>query len=301
MEPNAYTAILYEIEDRIATITFDQPEVMNPMTPEMVTETIDALDRAAQDPEVLVLIITGTGRAFSAGGDVRGLGDQADGYKPTPFERRAWLRRTQRLILAIRAVEKPVLAAINGVAAGGGCDIALACDIRFMAEGARIGEIFAKIGLFPGTGGTWLLPRAVGVEKALELIWTAELVDAAEAQRIGLVGHVLPAPELLDGDEGVRQTPDGRSPTRSCAGQSSGLPGLGPGPGRRSRLCRDGRGDHADLGGSRRGHQRLSREATADVQGPLAKSAGMAKPKSAGPSPLSVRGLLVDSADDRSG
>lgn len=198
MEPNAYTAILYEIEDRIATITFDQPEVMNPMTPEMVTETIDALDRAAQDPEVLVLIITGTGRAFSAGGDVRGLGDQADGYKPTPFERRAWLRRTQRLILAIRAVEKPVLAAINGVAAGGGCDIALACDIRFMAEGARIGEIFAKIGLFPGTGGTWLLPRAVGVEKALELIWTAELVDAAEAQRIGLVGHVLPAPELLE-------------------------------------------------------------------------------------------------------
>ena len=203
MEPNdnpddsAYRAITYEVADRIATITFNQPEVMNPMTTDMMADTIDALDRAAQDPDVAVLIITGAGRAFSAGGDVRRLGNQA-AEPPTAFERRAWLRRTQRLILAIRAVEKPVLAAINGVAAGGGCDIALACDIRFMARGARIGEIFAKIGLFPGTGGTWLLPRAVGVEKALELIWTADLIEADEAQRIGLVGHVTEPDELID-------------------------------------------------------------------------------------------------------
>ena len=168
------------------------------MTAEMITETIDALERASLDPDVRVVIITGTGRAFSAGGDVRRLEEHHGDDRPGPFERRAWLRRTQRLILAIRAVEKPVLAAINGVAAGGGCDIALACDIRFMAEGARIGEIFARIGLFPGTGGTWLLPRVVGVEKALELIWTAELVDAEEALRIGLVGHVVRAGELMD-------------------------------------------------------------------------------------------------------
>ncbi len=191
-----YTAIRYEVADRIATITFDQPEVMNPMTTEMVGETIDALDRAAQDSGVAVLIITGTGRAFSAGGDVRRLGD-ATGEPPTPFERRAWLRRTQRLILAIRAVEKPVLAAINGVAAGGGCDIALACDIRFMAAGARIGEVFAKIGLFPGTGGTWLLPKTVGVEKALELIWTGDLIDARTAKELGLVGHVVEQADLM--------------------------------------------------------------------------------------------------------
>ena len=196
MQPD-YTAIRYEVADRIATITFDQPEVLNPMSAEMVVETIEALDRAAQDDEVSVLIITGAGRAFSAGGDVRRLGN-TEAEPPTPFERRAWLRRTQRLILAIRSVEKPVLAAINGVAAGGGCDIALACDIRFMARGARIGEIFAKIGLFPGTGGTWLLPRAVGVEKALELIWTGDLVDADEARRIGLVGHVVEPSDLLD-------------------------------------------------------------------------------------------------------
>lgn len=193
---STYGAITYEVSERIATLTFNEPEVMNAMTVDMVSETIDALDRASLDDDVLVVIITGTGRAFSAGGDVRGLGERSDGETPGPFQRRAWLRRTQRLILAIRAVEKPVVAAINGVAAGGGCDIALACDIRFMADTARIGEVFAKIGLFPGTGGTWLLPRVVGIEKALELIWTGELVVAEEAKRIGMVGHVVPAAEL---------------------------------------------------------------------------------------------------------
>ncbi|MGF1597317.1 MAG: enoyl-CoA hydratase/isomerase family protein [Acidimicrobiales bacterium] len=209
--PNDYTAITYEVADRVATITFAQPEVMNPMTREMMVDTMDALDRAALDRDVHVIIITGTGRAFCAGGDVRGLGEGRDssddhggggsgegGSRSEAFERRAWLRRTQRMILAIRAVEKPVLAAINGVAAGGGCDIALACDLRFMAEGARIGEVFAKIGLFPGTGGTWLLPRAVGIDKALELIWTGDLIDAEEAARIGLVSRVVPADRLRD-------------------------------------------------------------------------------------------------------
>ncbi len=199
MDPHSLTAISYEIADRIATITFNEPEVMNPMTQAMMSETIAMLDNAAQDPEIRVVIITGNGRAFSAGGDVRGLGQRATGVGPPPtaFQRRAWLRRTQRLILAIRAIEKPVIAAINGVAAGGGCDIALACDIRIMSDHARIGEVFARIGLFPGTGGTWLLPRAVGVEKALELIWTGDLIEATEAQRIGLVSRVVPANDLM--------------------------------------------------------------------------------------------------------
>lgn len=211
MDSPTYQAITYEVADRIATITFNEPEVLNPMTPAMMGDTIAALDHAAQDRDVRVIIITGAGRAFSAGGDVRSLGerggaggtdrhlgdDGAGSRPPGPFDRRAWLRRTQRLILAIRAVEKPVIAAINGVAAGGGCDIALACDLRVMADTARIGEIFARIGLFPGTGGTWLLPRAVGVEKALELIWTGDLVPADEALRIGLVGRVVPAADLM--------------------------------------------------------------------------------------------------------
>lgn len=213
MDSPAFTAITYEVADRIATIGFNEPEVLNPMTPGMMGDTMAALDLAAQDRDVRVIIITGHGRAFSAGGDVRSLGERqraaggpasggdneaaAPSRTPGPFDRRAWLRRTQRMILAIRAVEKPVIAAINGVAAGGGCDIALACDLRVMADTARIGEIFAKIGLFPGTGGTWLLPRAVGVEKALEMIWTGELLPAEEALRIGLVGRVVPHDQLM--------------------------------------------------------------------------------------------------------
>ena len=207
MDQSNLVAIRYEVEERVAVITFDQPHLLNAMTAEMQAETIEALDRAGQDPQVRVVVITGAGRAFCAGGDMRSLERPDDGRVgpdddrrpagPGPFDRRAWLRRTQGLILAIRSIEKPVIAAINGVAAGGGCDIALACDLRIMAEGARIGEIFANIGLFPGTGGTWFLPRVVGVEKALELIWTAELVDAAEAQRIGLVGRVAPRDELM--------------------------------------------------------------------------------------------------------
>jgi enoyl-CoA hydratase/carnithine racemase len=194
-----YTAIRYEVADRVATLTFNEPEVLNAMTQDMQAETIAALDDAARDDEVRVIIITGEGRAFSAGGDVRMLVDSGDdGARPTAFDRRAWLRRTQRMILAIRSVEKPIIAAINGVAAGGGCDIALACDLRIASDRVRIGEIFAKIGLFPGTGGTWLLPRAVGIEKALELIWTGELVDAEEAARIGLVGRVVPHDSLME-------------------------------------------------------------------------------------------------------
>lgn len=193
--------IRYEVADRIATLTFARPEVMNAMTVGIIAETIAALDTAAQDSEVRVIVITGEGRAFSAGGDVRRLGAQATGGErplpPTPFERRAWLRRTQRMIMAIRQVEKPVIAAVNGVAAGGGFDIACACDIRIASDRARFSEVFAKIGLFPGTGGTYFLPRLVGPEKALEMIWTGEMIDADEALRIGLVSRVVAHDDLL--------------------------------------------------------------------------------------------------------
>ena len=196
-----YTDIRYEVSNHVATLTFARPEVLNAMTIGLIAQTIDALDEAAQDADVRVIIVTGEGRAFCAGGDVRRLGDQAthgeELLPPTPFERRAWLRRTQRMIVAFRQVEKPVIAAINGVAAGGGFDIACASDIRIASDRATFCEVFAKIGLFPGTGGTYFLPRIVGPEKALELIWTADMIDAAEAQRIGLVGRVVAHDDLL--------------------------------------------------------------------------------------------------------
>jgi len=193
-----YEAIRYVVDDGVATLTFDEPEKRNPMSAAMQADTIEALGSAHLDPGVRVVIITGSGeQAFSAGGDVRQLGGGGSGPAPTPLDRRKWLRQTQKMILAIRACEKPVLAAVNGIAAGGGLDIALACDIRFASDRARFSEIFARIGLFPGTGGTYLLPRTIGVAKALELIWTGDMIDAAEALQIGLVSRVVAHDQLL--------------------------------------------------------------------------------------------------------
>ena len=195
-----YTDILYEVDEAIATITLNRPEHLNPMTAALQADTIDALQRSGRDAGVRVVIVTGAGRAFSSGGDLSRLQPAGEGEpesRPTPYERRSWLRQTQQMILALRACEKPVIAAVNGVAAGGGCDIALACDLRFASDRARFGEVFARIGLFPGTGGTYLLPRTVGVAKALELIWTGDLIDAAEAERIGLVTRVVAHDDLM--------------------------------------------------------------------------------------------------------
>ena len=194
----SYEEILYDVSDSIATLTFNLPERSNPMSAVLMDETIAALDEANSSKDVRVVVITGAGRNFSAGGDLRRLGGTRDDAPPTSFDRRAGLKRTQRMILAIRAVEKPVIAAVNGAAAGGGCDIALACDLRFASDRARFGEVFAKIGLFPGTGGTYLLPRTVGIAKALELIWSGDLIDAEEALRIGLVNRVVPHDDLMD-------------------------------------------------------------------------------------------------------
>lgn len=197
----AFNDIRYDVHERVATITFARPDVLNAMTVDLIAETITALDTAAQDDGVRAIILTGEGRAFCAGGDVRRLGDRSTGGEeplpPTAFDRRAWLRRTQRMIVAVHQVEKPIIAAVNGVAAGGGFDLACASDIRVASERATFCEVFAKIGLFPGTGGTYFLPRIVGVEKALELIWTADTIEAEEALRIGLVGRVVPHEELM--------------------------------------------------------------------------------------------------------
>ena len=190
-----YSDILYSVEDRIATITFNRPERMNAMGGALVEETIDALLAAQANNDVRVIIITGAGgRAFSAGGDLQRL---AGSHELTAYDRRQGLQRTQQLIHTIRRVEKPVIAAVNGAAAGGGCDISLACDIRSASDKARFGEVFARIGLFPGTGGTYMLPRIVGIAKALELIWTGDMIDAQEAERIGLVSRVVPDADLM--------------------------------------------------------------------------------------------------------
>lgn len=189
--------LLFELEETgVATITLNRPEKMNAYTEEMFAEWLTVLERCNRDPAVRVVIITGTGRGFTTGGDVSTFGDKAN---QSPARIKGTLQESsQRLPLAIYELQKPVIAAMNGVATGGGLDIALACDIRFAAESARFAETYVRMGLIPGQGGAFFLPRIVGMAKALELLWTADWVDAREAERIGLISRVCPDVELLN-------------------------------------------------------------------------------------------------------
>ena len=192
-----YQTIRFTTHDQVVLITLNRPERLNALNMRMSDELMHAIDRVRREPELRVLVLTGEGRAFCAGGDVRSAGEV--GSRRAPMEARDWLRELgQRLPLALQQLERPTIAAVNGVAAGGGLDLACACDLRIAAEGATFTSVFARIGLFPGTGGCWLLPRIVGIEKACELIWLGETIDAAEAQRIGLVGRVVPAARLIE-------------------------------------------------------------------------------------------------------
>ncbi len=186
----------FEIRDSIATITLDRPEKLNAFTPDMLEDWLRALELCRTDPDVRVVIITGTGRAFSTGGDVGSFAESA--AQSAADIKAKVVGGVQRLPLKIAEIDKPVIAALNGLATGGGLDIALACDIRFAAESARFAETYVRMGMIPGVGGAYLLPRIVGTAKALEMFWTADFVEAADAERIGLVNKVFPDGELMD-------------------------------------------------------------------------------------------------------
>lgn len=191
-----YEHIGYELADHVLTVTLQRPEVMNALNRPMYAELEDAFRVAHRDPEVRCVILTGAGRAFCSGDDVRQimLGEQRD-------ETTARLRDARpRPTPAARAVlecDKPVIAAVNGAAVGWGMDLALLCDMRIASEQAKFGELFIKRGLVADLGGLWRLPRIVGPSVAAELLFTGDVIDAGEAQRIGLVSRVVPAAELL--------------------------------------------------------------------------------------------------------
>ena len=188
--------LLFEVKDQIATITLNRPEKLNAFSPGMLRDWCAAYRESQERDDVRVIVLTGAGRGFCSGGDVGGMGEASDN---TPLRTKTRTStETQSPAKTLQEVDKPVIAAINGVAAGGGLDAALMCDIRVAAESARMGETYARIGLVPGAGGAWFLPRIVGTAKALELLWTAELIDAQEALRIGLVSYVWPDAELMD-------------------------------------------------------------------------------------------------------
>ena len=192
----ANESVLYRRHDSIVTLTLNRPETLNAMNEPMMGEMERILIELEADTAVRAVILTGAGRAFSSGGDQKrrpGEGQQSffDGDLGG-----ALIERLNRCILRMQRLEKPIIGSINGVAAGAGLNIALATDLRIAADTARFGEIFARVGLVPDGGGTYFLPRLVGTAKAMEMILLADIIDAQEALRIGLVNLVVPAEQL---------------------------------------------------------------------------------------------------------
>ncbi|MFU8803378.1 MAG: enoyl-CoA hydratase-related protein, partial [Bradymonadaceae bacterium] len=173
----------------------------------MVEELVGALDAAEIDPLVRVIVITGEGTAFCAGGDLRAMQDRTGMFAGDPVELRdRYLRGMQSIPKRFHSLEKPTIAAVNGAAIGAGLGLALMCDLRISSERAKFGSTFARVGLVPGDGGAYLLPRVVGFAKAVELILTAQVIDAAEAFRIGMVHRLVDHGELAATvDETARQ------------------------------------------------------------------------------------------------
>lgn len=186
----------FSIEDGIATILLDRQERMNAFTFEMIAAWTEALQQCRIDPAIKVVVVTGSGSAFCSGGDVI---EMADRLNQEPAQRKAELfEKIQRIPLTLEDLDKPVIAAMNGVATGAGLDLALMCDLRYAAKSARFAETYTKVGLVPGAGGAHFLPRIVGTAKALELFFTADFVDADEALRIGLVNKVIDDHRLME-------------------------------------------------------------------------------------------------------
>jgi 2-(1,2-epoxy-1,2-dihydrophenyl)acetyl-CoA isomerase len=186
-----YRTILVDRADGVGTITFNRPAVRNAIDLAMREELLAALDELAADPGVRAVILTGAGGHFSAGGDVKTMG-----RRHTAAEGRARVESLNRFVTRLFHFPKPTIAMVDGFAVGAGCNIALGCDIVVASDRARFGEVFAKIGLVPDGGGTWLLPRLAGLNRAKELVFTADVFGAAEALGMGLVNRVVPAAEL---------------------------------------------------------------------------------------------------------
>ncbi len=192
--------LLQERDGHILTITLNLPEKRNPISDNMMVDALcAAFDAADRDIDIRCVILTGAGSTFCSGGDLKQMHAGAGGLRAkTPVEtRRNYKYGIQRLPLMFQALEVPVVAAVNGPAIGAGCDLACMCDVRVAAQSAKFAESFVKLGIIPGDGGAWLLPRIIGFSRAVELSLTGEMVDANEALRIGLVSHVVADGDLM--------------------------------------------------------------------------------------------------------
>ncbi|HLQ01774.1 MAG TPA: enoyl-CoA hydratase [Burkholderiales bacterium] len=187
----AHENIIVETRGRVGLVTLNRPKALNALNDALMNELGDALAKFDADEGIGAIVITGSDKAFAAGADIGAMKDR--GYRDVymgEFVTRNWER--------MKSVRKPVIAAVAGYALGGGCELAMMCDIVFAAEGAKFGQPEIKLGIIPGAGGTQRLPRAVGKAKAMDLVLTGRMMDAAEAERAGLVSRVVPADKLIE-------------------------------------------------------------------------------------------------------
>jgi enoyl-CoA hydratase/carnithine racemase len=183
------STLFTRIENKVQIITLNRPEKKNAFNNEMIDAWVASLEDAKNNDDVNVIVLTGAGDAFCSGGDVGNM----SGKKSTPLDSKNVLwENIHRIPFLLREIDKPVIAAINGVAVGAGLDMALMADFRTMSDTAKVNEGYVKVGLIPGDGGSYFLPRIVGESKAYELLWTGDFIDAEEAYRIGLVNKVYP-------------------------------------------------------------------------------------------------------------
>lgn len=199
--------LLFSVENNVARIVLNRPESLNAFSEEMIELWIDALETVRDSDDIRVLVVSGNGRGFCSGGDIKSMAKgegflQSDGssdYTSTALARKNSLwKKVQRVPLLLQEIDKPVIAVLHGFAFGAGFDMTLACDIRIAAADTKIAESYVKVGIVPGDGGAYFLPRLVGVDKALELLWTGEVLTAQQAKKLGLVTHVVEENELQD-------------------------------------------------------------------------------------------------------
>lgn len=192
-----FKQVIYTVTENVATITLNRPERLNALSQQLRLDLKNALEVADTSNEVRAIIITGAGRGFCSGGDVKAMNEANESGTAGPLNDKIAPVRDQ-VVLAMRNSDKPVIAAVNGPAAGAGMNIALACDIRVASDTARFGQTFSRRGLHPDWGGTYFLPRIVGMAKACELIWSGKMIDAEEALHLGIVSEVTEPGVLLE-------------------------------------------------------------------------------------------------------
>lgn len=197
--------LLFDVNNQVATITLNRPQQMNAFSEDMITRWIAALEQVRDRDDIRVLVVKGNGKCFCAGGDIKamaagnGFFESETDITSTGFARKNSLwKMIQRVPLLLEEIDKPVVAQMHGFALGAGLDMALMCDIRIVASSTKLSESYVNVGIVPGDGGAYFLPKLVGIDQALDLLWTARMLSADEAKSLGLVTFVVPDAELDD-------------------------------------------------------------------------------------------------------